>query len=117
MSCSLCESTASTFVTRADRRCAFAGHLLEAEFRADNAHCATMQTLRGLAPLKLHTPARHNACLLTYDDSFVVLRWRTGHEATIDSATLLVRDTDERPLTLDVALALIAERTKRGPRP
>jgi hypothetical protein len=86
MSCSLCESTTSTFLTPADRRCAFPGDLLEAEFQPQNAHCATLQVVRGLAPLKLHTPAGHNACLLTYDDSFVVLRWRTGHEATIDAA-------------------------------
>src|SRR4051812_25630127 len=106
MACALCLTSSSSFVTPADRKCAFPDG---EDFHSDNLHCGTMQALKGSATFSVASHER-SACLVPVDGRFVVLVWEGLGAAVIDAAH--VADLGGCvPLTLEVAQAAIAART------
>jgi hypothetical protein len=111
MICNLCQ-TSGSFVTAADRRCAFGP---DGRFRPENLHCGTMEALRGLAVFRVLGSDGFNVTTISGPDGVLVLAWR-GSFARVGYAAVLVPLGDAIAsafLDLPTAERLIESKTRR----
>lgn len=113
MSCPRC-TTNTSFVTAADRTCAFDA---AGRFVSRNANCGTMHALVGLAPFKISADPHVFSASIGFDGAFLVLAWRSGARIAYAEVLVSMGDGDAiraSPLTLSFAERLIAAKTARA---